>query len=85
MSKANKTIQEKTLQLNELVAWFDSDDFTLEQALDKFRQAEVLAAEIELDLSTLKNEITVIKQKFDTAEWRKKYRTLPSIPVPSFT
>jgi len=68
MSAANKTIQEKTAELSELVAWFDSDDFELEEALDKFKMAEKLASEIELDLTTLKNEIQVVKKKFDTKD-----------------
>jgi exonuclease VII small subunit len=66
MSKANKTIQEKTAELSELVAWFDSDEFTLELALDKFKVAELLAEEIEKDLLSLKNDINIVKQKFDS-------------------
>ena len=66
MSNPNKTIQEKTAELNELVAWFDSDEFALETALDKFKQAEALAQEIEKDLRGLKNDIQVVKQKFDS-------------------
>ncbi len=65
MSQTNKTIAQKTEELSELVAWFDSDDFTIESALDKFRQAEKIAADIEKDLLALKNEVNVIKQKFD--------------------
>lgn len=61
----NKTIAEKTRQLDELVAWFDGDDFELEQALDKFSQAEKLAQEIEHDLLSLKNAVTIVKEKFD--------------------
>ncbi len=67
MSKSDQTIQQKTTKLEELVAWFDSDDFVLEQALDKFTEAEKLAAEIEADLMAIKNDITVVKQKFDQA------------------
>jgi exonuclease VII small subunit len=52
--------------LSQLVAWFDSDDFTLEAAIEKFKAAETLAAEIEADLSALKNDIQVVKQKFDS-------------------
>jgi exodeoxyribonuclease VII small subunit len=63
----NSTIQEKIAALEELVAWFDSDEFTLEIALDKFKDAEKLASEIETDLSQLKNDIEVVKQKFDQA------------------
>ncbi|MEI7689963.1 MAG: hypothetical protein WCI79_03300 [Candidatus Saccharibacteria bacterium] len=66
MSVKSKTISEKTAQLNELVSWFDGDEFTLELALDKFKEAEKLAIEIESDLNSLKNEIQIVKQKFDS-------------------
>jgi len=66
MSKLNKTIQQKTAELSNLVAWFDSDDFTLEAALDKFKEAEALAETIEKDLKSLKNDIQIVKQKFDS-------------------
>jgi exonuclease VII small subunit len=62
MSKPNKTIQEKTAELSELVTWFDSDEFTL----DKFKEAEALAESIEKDLTALKNDIQIVKQKFDS-------------------
>lgn len=65
MSVQSKSIQDKTAELNELVAWFDSDDFVLETALEKFKQAEKLALEIETDLRTVQNEIQVVKEKFD--------------------
>lgn len=68
MLKSNKTIQEKTIKLTELVAWFDSEDFSLETALDKFKEAEALAAEIEADLLALKNDIQIVKQKFDSED-----------------
>lgn len=66
MSSTNKSIQEKTAELTNLVAWFDSDQFKLEEALDKFKTAEKLAIEIENDLSSLKNEIQIVKQRFDS-------------------
>lgn len=65
MTKNDKTIQEKMADLGGLVAWFDSDDFAIEAAIDKFREAEKLAGDIEHDLKTLKNDIEVVKQKFD--------------------
>lgn len=66
MSRENKSISEKMTKLGELVAWFEGEEFELEAALDKYKEAEKLADEIEKDLSGLKNEITVLKQKFDT-------------------
>jgi exodeoxyribonuclease VII small subunit len=66
MSKVdNSTLGAKTAKLDELVAWFDSDDFELEQALDKFTEAKKLADEIEKDLMSLKNTITVVGEQFD--------------------
>ncbi len=63
--KNNKTIREKTAKLDEMIAWFDSDNFELEQALVKFTEAEKLAQEIEKDLLEMKNDIIIIKERFD--------------------
>lgn len=60
-----KSVSEKMNELSELVAWFEGDEFELEQALNTYSKAEKLAAEIEHDLTNLKNEITVLKEKFD--------------------
>lgn len=65
---AAKTVQEKLSELSELVAWFQSPAFKLEDAFDKFKQAEALAEEIEKDLTKLKNDIKVVKKKFDTED-----------------
>lgn len=66
MSKENKSVQDKIAELAKLVEWFDSEDFSLEQALEKFHQAEALTETIEGDLKSLKNDIQVIKKKFDS-------------------
>lgn len=66
MSEANKTVQQKLTELSELVAWFQSPEFKLEAAVTKFKQAETLAEEIEKDLTKLKNDITVVKKRFDS-------------------
>ena len=66
MSKNDsKSVSQKMNELSELVAWFESDEFELELAIEKYKVAEQLAGEIEKDLSELKNEITVLKTKFD--------------------
>lgn len=67
-TKNNPTISERTAHLDELVAWFDGEDFELEKALDKFTEAEKLASEIEDDLLALKNNIEVVRRKFSEAE-----------------
>lgn len=65
MSEANKTVQQKMTELSELVNWFQSPEFKLEEAVTKFKAAETLAEEIEKDLTKLKNDIKVVKKKFD--------------------
>ena len=44
--------------------WFYSDDFKLEEAAAKYKDAVELAKEIEKDLSELKNEIEVLAEDF---------------------
>ena len=66
MSVTNKTISEKTAELTKLIEWFDSEDFTLEKAIDKFKDAEKLAVDIENDLKSIKNDINIVKRKFDS-------------------
>lgn len=63
----NKTIKQKIDDLNKLIAWFGSEDFELEKAVDKFEEASKLAESVDEDLKNLKNEVTVLKKKFDTA------------------
>lgn len=61
MSKNNQpTIEDKIASLEKLVAWFDSDDFVLEQALSKYKEAEQLAADIQRDIAELKNIVEQI-------------------------
>lgn len=67
MSGKSKTVQEKLTELSELVAWFQSAAFSLEEAFEKFKKAEALAEEIEKDLTSLKNDIKIVKKKFDGA------------------
>jgi len=63
--KSSETVTKKLARLGELVAWFESDEFVLEEAIERFKEAQKLADEVEADLSKLKNEITVLKKKFD--------------------
>lgn len=59
-----KTISQKIAKLDELTDWFYSDDFSLDQATEKYRSATDLVKEIEQDLKNLKNEIEVIDKDF---------------------
>ena len=64
MSKTDD-ISTKMKKLTEYVEWFEGEDFTLEQSLDKYTEAQKLATEIQADLDAFKNKITVVKKQFD--------------------
>lgn len=64
-AKNNRSLQDQLAELNELLEWFDQDDFDLEQAIDKYKQAEKVAGDIRVRLNELQNEITVLKESFD--------------------
>jgi exodeoxyribonuclease VII small subunit len=59
-----KKINEKISELNDKVEWFYGEDFKLEEASAKYKEATKLAKEIEEDLKNLKNEIKVIEEDF---------------------
>lgn len=61
----NKTIKTHIDELDQIIDWFDSEDFELEEAMAKFEEAKKLADQIEEKLNSLKNEITIAKKKFD--------------------
>ena len=65
MSKNDKTLSEKIAELQEYVSWFEGEDFEVEKSLDKYKQAEALADDIKKDLDGFRNEISVVKKKFD--------------------
>lgn len=65
MSETNDVLNKKMAELDAIVAWFDGEDFKLEEAMENFKKAEKLAEEIRTELAEFKNEIIILKQKFD--------------------
>lgn len=65
MSEKNKSISKQLTELDQLIAWFDQEDFDLDEALKKFDEGVKLADEVKERLSTLENKITILKQRFD--------------------
>ena len=59
-----KSLNQKIEELDGKVEWFYSDEFKLEEAVDKYKDAAELAREIEKDLDELKNEIEVLSKDF---------------------
>lgn len=63
--KNDKPLSDQLRELDELLAWFDRDDFDLDEALKKFDEGVKLTEQIEARLSTLENKITVLRERFD--------------------
>lgn len=66
MSEAKETVAQKLEKLEALLAWFESEDVTVEVALKKYEQALKLAKELEQQLENAKNQVEVIKKKFSS-------------------
>ena len=58
------SLNQKIEKLDGQVEWFYSDEFKLEKAVSKYKEAVALAKEIEEDLKKLKNEIEVLAEDF---------------------
>ncbi len=58
--QSKTSIETKIKELDESVEWFYSDDFSLDEALRKYQDAQKLAKNIEKDLAELKNRVEVI-------------------------
>ncbi len=59
-----QSLNQKIEDLDGKVEWFYSDEFELEKAVPKYKEAIKLARDIEKDLNELKNEIEVLSEDF---------------------
>lgn len=59
-----KTINQRIADLNKEVEWFYSDDFSLDEAVAKYKTTLSHAKSIQKDLENLKNEVIKIEQDF---------------------
>ena len=64
MAEKKKSLNEKIKELDAQVAWFYSDEFKLEEAVERYRKAAELAKKIEEELKSLQNEIEVLAEDF---------------------
>lgn len=65
MSKPSPDLKSELAALDEIFAWFENDDFDIDQAIAKFEEGSALAERVKEKLATLENKITVLKEKFD--------------------
>ena len=59
-----KTIEQMMAELNERIAWFQGDDFNLDEAKQRFIEARQLARDITAALDDMQHDITVLSEDF---------------------
>ena len=64
---SQKNLRAKLDELQAIVASFERDDLSVEDALEQFEKGSALSEEIETQLAELKTKITVLKERFDQA------------------
>ena len=60
----NKSLNLKIEELNRSVEWFYSDDFNLDEAVKRYKEAIKMAQKLQKELDELKNEIEIIGEDF---------------------
>ena len=61
---ADLSINQRLQQLDQQIEWFYGDEFSLEEASQKYQEVALLAKEIEKSLYEIKNQIEVIDRDF---------------------
>ncbi len=64
MTEQSKSLKQKIDELEKSTDWFYSDEFSLDEAAEKYKAAIELAKELQKDLSDLQNEIEVLSEDF---------------------
>jgi hypothetical protein len=65
--KANeKTIEQMMAELNERIAWFQGEEFNLDEVKQRFIEARQLAKDITAALDDMQHDITVLSKDFST-------------------
>lgn len=64
----NKTVSELQAELESILDWFQSDEVSIDQAEDKYKQGLALAKEIRERLSSTESRIKQIKIDFETGK-----------------
>ncbi|MBR2543365.1 exodeoxyribonuclease VII small subunit [Candidatus Saccharibacteria bacterium] len=62
--KENKTLNQKLAELEKSTEWFYSEEFNLDEAVKKYKEAIKLATDLKKDLDELKNEVEVLSVDF---------------------
>lgn len=58
------SINQRLAQLDQQIEWFYGDEFSLEEASQKYQEVALSAKEIEKSLNEIKNQIEIIDRNF---------------------
>ena len=59
------TIEQMMAELNEQIAWFQGDDFNLDEAKQRFIEARELSKKITATLEDMRQDIEVLSEDFN--------------------
>ena len=59
------TIEQLMAELNERIAWFQGDDFNLDEAKQRFIEARELSKKITATLEDMRHDIEVLSEDFN--------------------
>ena len=59
------TIEQMIAELNERIAWFQGDDFNLDEAKQRFIEARELSKKITATLEDMRHDIEVLSENFN--------------------
>ena len=59
------TIEQMMTELNEQIAWFQGDDFNLDEAKQRFIEARELSKKITATLEDMRHDIEVLSEDFN--------------------
>lgn len=59
-----KTIEQMMVELNERIAWFQGEEFNLDEAKQRFVEARQLAKDITAVLDDMQHDIEVLSEDF---------------------
>ena len=59
------SISKRMEELEEKMNWFKGDEFTLDEAAERYAEVEKMAGEIEEILMEMQNSVELIQKRFD--------------------
>jgi exonuclease VII small subunit len=65
--QSEKPLRDLLAELDDLMSWFDQDDFDIEEGFTKFQSGMELVKTINTRLGSLEHKVTVLKERFDQA------------------